>query len=1111
MDSKVLVIGLGGIGSEIVCNLEKGRNKVGKGNVQFAIMDTDVNTISAMKRRGFAGKIVSVSNRMTVGEYLEKNEDANRWFLNNNILSWKPVSEGAGQIRAVSRLALEQAIKDDKLRPLYEAIRELHIPVLEDPDTENSAFRIIIVSTLAGGTGSGIVLPLAIHLRQFLMDNYKRKDVIIRGIFLLADCLDMVVGSEAERKSLRSNTYAAVKELDAFMKKGDGYLGEKYRYISLKPVSDTGDVPIISYNYCYLFSARDAAKNELLSFQELKDNVMRCIYAQILGPMQELNNSIEDNVLKSTMTVPHDPENIEFNRYCAAGLRILEYPYEHILNYLSIQKMANVFSEQWLEIDIAYREEMEKQEKKEKEGFYIQKAKLGDFYINYITNSNGGSPLIAQIKDEMGMSGKGKWEEYLECLDKSIKELIRKHSSEWQDEEDWCRNRIRSIRELRSERSRMSLNKLEENWSKLSEKYGSEVERIQSGLESKYFKICEKSQIPKEHFYYWLRDEDELLHMSSVRYFLYRTIRAFEEKRDEAEKEKKEYKKKLEGAENLKKKIHEKENVWPSWLHGQFFYEVCDEYEKNINNLEKFYENEIRCRVYLLGIENLKKLSNIIEKFYGSFDDNQEIFLQKKRDIYDQIMQKRSRTLRYVGMNQDYLDKVIKMVTDYERDSETNRKLSENIFEKLWRMSVQDKEDWNQPIKDIFQKDCIDFWKNNLRENYDQELNLNIVEALLKEGEQLFDVERKYAHLERTLDSIWELTAPYLQIESAGSSGQTKKFCTYHSDIFTDNDRVNQILGRYLVQNGGVDGAGEVDKYTLIFYKVVYNLRAVDIMDFSAGSWNDEKNLKRYFSLDMFPENCGTTFKNYYETINIQDATKLTPHIDKNWSNIFKMPDINPSYTIRRERQIYQAFWTMWLEGIIEVPEPSELPESSGPSKKSGYTYTIDKEAKNTGTLKLALEEISEHKLEMMDALKWLINRVEEDCSVGKNYSDSNIASFVERKSYNIFWVPYTYLCELAAPQWDHEMLNNMLKAIWDLLEMVMKQFDMDGEWSTEFNKLVEQGYRKLKIKGIEGQSAKQNQCKRAAELCRYFLKDICRRKENSILLKTLTKIDREG
>ena len=62
-----------------------------------------------------------------MGEYLEIDKDSrDTWFPVNRILNGKALTEGAGQVRAVSRLALNTAIQQGRMAPLNEAIEDLY-------------------------------------------------------------------------------------------------------------------------------------------------------------------------------------------------------------------------------------------------------------------------------------------------------------------------------------------------------------------------------------------------------------------------------------------------------------------------------------------------------------------------------------------------------------------------------------------------------------------------------------------------------------------------------------------------------------------------------------------------------------------------------------------------------------------------------------------------------------------------------------------------------------------------------------------------------------------------------------------------------------------------
>lgn len=182
-----IIIGLGGFGSEIVSMVQEILDVQGnyfkeiEKQVNLAIVDTDVNQLREKKKLGFRGTIIQISDSMTVEKYLHYDREAeSSWFPSCQILSKKSLTEGAGQVRAISRLALNMALQKGSFLPLYEDIDKLHL--LSEHNSEQ-ATRVIIISSLAGGTGSGIFLPLAMHLQDYLRRTYRNTEPLFKSLF----------------------------------------------------------------------------------------------------------------------------------------------------------------------------------------------------------------------------------------------------------------------------------------------------------------------------------------------------------------------------------------------------------------------------------------------------------------------------------------------------------------------------------------------------------------------------------------------------------------------------------------------------------------------------------------------------------------------------------------------------------------------------------------------------------------------------------------------------------------------------------------------------------------------------------------------------------------
>ena len=181
VDAATLFVGVGGTGGDIVRMVAKMCKPGEMENINFVCLDTNVNDLSNIENSGIYA--VQTSTTQTVGDYLDYDNDALRnWFPKNAVMYDKTVSEGAGQVRAISRLALNATIKTGKINPLYEAIDNLF---RKDGRKLKQAMRVVIVSTASGGTGSGIVMPLAMVIRDYVKNKYPQAYVCAEKIAAL--------------------------------------------------------------------------------------------------------------------------------------------------------------------------------------------------------------------------------------------------------------------------------------------------------------------------------------------------------------------------------------------------------------------------------------------------------------------------------------------------------------------------------------------------------------------------------------------------------------------------------------------------------------------------------------------------------------------------------------------------------------------------------------------------------------------------------------------------------------------------------------------------------------------------------------------------------------
>ena len=390
MIAPTLLVGLGGTGSKIVARVSRLADEEQRKHLAFAVFDTDINELRDIQRANPEIKIVQTSTRLSVGEYLNIDHHArDNWFPVNAILNSKTLTEGAGQVRAISRLAFDTAIRAGKMEQLHEAIQNLY--KIEEGE-EEQALRVVIVSSLAGGTGSGLILPVALYIKNYLATHFRQSANITRGFFILPEVFFNVIPGEAERNNLKSNAYATLRELDAFIMKGDHTLPKRYESsvrMEFPRVSSKGyeEYQVRPYDFCFLFDAQNAEGRKLNSFSQYLDHAANCIYAQSIGPMNKRSNSSEDNTIRR-LTAEKGR-----NRYAGAGASMLIYPAEAIEEYIALNWAKANVSDTWLEFDHMFKAQLRANAQMRAQGLNVIDP---DPISNYITSVDS----MAQQKND---------------------------------------------------------------------------------------------------------------------------------------------------------------------------------------------------------------------------------------------------------------------------------------------------------------------------------------------------------------------------------------------------------------------------------------------------------------------------------------------------------------------------------------------------------------------------------------------------------------------------------------------------------------------------------------------------------------------------------------
>lgn len=416
VNAPVIFIGCGGVGSRIIAGVAKRALHDDTSNIRFVVMDTDVNDITKVDA-GANIIAVQTSSTSTIERYLKNDTDAkDNWFPVTKMLDSKSVSEGAGQVRAISRLALNATVKQGKIMALYKAIDDLY---LKDGGKFKQGIKVVIASTVAGGTGSGIAMEVGMLIRHYIHKNYPEASVMIRGFLVMPGCLDTVIDTRSERESIRCNGYATIKEINAFMIKGSGFFDtvpELKRYTNLHLALPTANAGVeqlseLPFDFCFLMDRADSNSSVMPSMKQYEEYASQTLYEQNIGPMSTSTSSKEDNVLKLCIR----PETLGRCRFGGAGASRMIYPYEKIRDYIALnwartaiigssarenlseEEKAEMIMNSWLQYDLKYREEKKKYDENPAGS---EEPTLGEVYIRAMASgidSNSGNPFSASL------------------------------------------------------------------------------------------------------------------------------------------------------------------------------------------------------------------------------------------------------------------------------------------------------------------------------------------------------------------------------------------------------------------------------------------------------------------------------------------------------------------------------------------------------------------------------------------------------------------------------------------------------------------------------------------------------------------------------------------
>jgi hypothetical protein len=264
MARPAIVIGLGGTGQWILTFLKKDLLEIGKGEmpagVKLLAFDTTKHASAVAgyeskiekdpndKRSKKAGAVeledkveyIHIGSNLNplANEIKQKKHHHLDWFAATDFIRRLPeaalnADDGAGAIRHVGRLALIADVQSRANSKILSTIENAMTRIATDVGvTVENRLEILIVGSLAGGTGAGMLVDIPMLCRAAAAQKFKG-NIIVRGFIVTPRTF--VSGALGKGQDMLARSFAAWRELDRMLITSSEYGANQIKYSEKDP------------------------------------------------------------------------------------------------------------------------------------------------------------------------------------------------------------------------------------------------------------------------------------------------------------------------------------------------------------------------------------------------------------------------------------------------------------------------------------------------------------------------------------------------------------------------------------------------------------------------------------------------------------------------------------------------------------------------------------------------------------------------------------------------------------------------------------------------------------------------------------------------------------
>ncbi len=941
MEVPTLLVGLGGLGSKIVNDIYTMIPKGKRGRVAVLAFDTNINDIKKLDHIPKTN-VVQTSSSRTVKQYLANtDESVKEWFPHESgEINRKSLTDGAGQVRAVSRLAYRASIEEGKTNPLLQNLNRIFR--INDQNREASP-RVMIVTTLAGGTGAGLFLQAALYIRDILETVYNRKNVLIRGTFLLPDILvntnKIKRGKQVD--NIRANAYACIKELNAITQNAQ-IGGERKMTIELEYKPNQVDIAgrlmhnltsdHLPYDFCFLYDFENTKGENLQHFENYINQVIKTTYLDLFSPISDGRFSKQDNEIIGLI------EEGGKNRFCGSGASALIYPYEDIVKYSSLRWITDSLGKDWLMLDEQYRRDMLDYKKALELGGNMEKPHRGErffFHLEKMATGESPKPFFRKVfrdgylLNKDGEPGRSKADTFVQAIETEVERLIstdRKLNALLENlelDETKLKNRKHAKDEvIDMEESLMAYQRAVMDFISKTRNYL--INQIVLADEDAPGLMEGRSY----HLNTYILGTPEPVHPVTARLILYqieimlekrlgilnedndntlRSIKAYREVFDDPETDDI-----VEDAE-MRMEIALEQGLLSRSFKNRFkeFIKIYRELTSaQKHNLNKYLNNKLLGDVFAGVRKGLHILIRDFERYFENLDEVKDRLVNEQNLLAEKHDKSGDPTTIYVMASKENKEKIWDDISLTMLGSELPPEISEQIYAgqyKRFCLKQRGKyvtEERPEKVEEMFRKDVIDWCNGKLYQ--EDRLNYNIVRALQKQAELLgTDADEIGNYIISEVAKLNNLANPFVP---RPMNQNYTAFNTYgiHPDCidYLNDDVKNEAFVDDLTINDAFS------PYEILRNNTIYSLSIDDFTKFHCG--DSKKAIEP-----------GTYYISYQKRIDKlnKSGRTITPHLDKRWHSPYYLPPLHDINVKRTNENISRALSLGLMMGVLEASE----------------------------------------------------------------------------------------------------------------------------------------------------------------------------------------------